>query len=59
MKGWAQISSLLDNDLEDFMLEFTKEEYNSLRSQFGTLKRGKHSKYMPMSFTEQGIAMKT
>jgi hypothetical protein len=41
----------------DFMLELTKEEYNSLRSQFGTLKRGEHSKYMPMSFTEQGVAM--
>ena len=24
----------------DFMLELTKEEYDSLRSQFGTLKRG-------------------
>ena len=41
----------------DFMLELTKEEYDSLRSQFGTLKRGEHSKYMPMAFTEQGVAM--
>ena len=41
----------------DFMLELTKEEYDSLRSQFGTLKRGEHSKYMPMAFTEQGGAI--
>ena len=42
---------------QDFMLELTKEEYDSLRSQFGTLKRGEHSKYLPMAFTEQGVAM--
>ena len=41
----------------DFMFELTREEYNSLRSQFGTLKRGGHSKYLPMVFTEQGVAM--
>jgi len=35
------------------MFELNKEEYNSLRSQFGTLKRGEHSKYLPMTFTEQ------
>ncbi|WP_299665419.1 ORF6N domain-containing protein [uncultured Polaribacter sp.] len=42
---------------EDFMFEMSKEEYDSLRSQFGTLKRGEHSKYLPMVFTEQGVAM--
>jgi len=41
----------------DFMFQLTKEEYRSLRSQFGTLKRGSHSKYPPMAFTEQGVAM--
>jgi hypothetical protein len=41
----------------DFMFELSREEYNSLRSQFGTLKRGTHSKYLPMAFTEQGVAM--
>ena len=41
----------------DFMFELSREEYNSLRSQFGTLKRGTHSKYLPMTFTEQGVAM--
>lgn len=42
---------------EDFMFELTTEEYNSLRCQFGTLKRGTFSKYQPMVFTEQGVAM--
>jgi len=42
---------------DDFMFEITKEEYESLRSLFGTLKRGEHSKYLPMVFTEQGVAM--
>ena len=41
----------------DFMFELSREEYNFLRSQFGTLKRGTHSKYLPMAFTEQGVAM--
>ena len=39
------------------MFELSREEFDSLRSQFGTLKRGEHSKYMPMVFTEQGVAM--
>ncbi|MFH1683282.1 MAG: ORF6N domain-containing protein [Candidatus Margulisiibacteriota bacterium] len=41
----------------DFMFQLTNEEYHSLRFQFGILKRGKHSKYLPHVFTEQGIAM--
>jgi phage regulator Rha-like protein len=41
----------------DFMLQLTAEEYDSLRRQFGVLKRGEHSKYLPVAFTEQGIAM--
>jgi len=41
----------------DFMFVLTKEESNSLRTQFATLKRGEHAKYMPMAFTEQGVAM--
>lgn len=41
----------------DFMFELTKEEDNSLRSQNVILKRGKHSKYLPFAFTEQGVAM--
>lgn len=41
----------------DFLFELTKEESDSLRSQFVILKRGKHSKYLPFAFTEQGVAM--
>lgn len=42
---------------DDFMFQLTKKEYESLRFQFGILKRGQHSKYMPRVFTEQGVAM--
>ena len=44
----------------DFMFELSREEYNSLRTQIATLEssgRGKHSKYLPFAFTEQGVAM--
>lgn len=44
----------------DFMFELTKAEFDSLRSQIVTLDdsgRGKHSKYLPFAFTEQGVAM--
>ena len=43
----------------DFMIELTRDEYNSLRSQFATLEngRGKFSKFLPFAFTEQGVAM--
>ena len=42
---------------KDFMFELTKEE--CLRSQIASLNagRGKHLKYMPFAFTEQGVAM--
>jgi phage regulator Rha-like protein len=39
------------------MFKLTTEEYNSLRSQNVTLKRGQHSKYPPYAFTEHGILM--
>ena len=41
----------------DFMFQLSRLEYNSLRSQFASLKRGEHSKYLPFVFTEQGVAM--
>lgn len=41
----------------DFMFQLNKKETNILRCQFGTLKQGKHLKYYPFAFTEQGIAM--
>ncbi len=44
---------------DDFMFELTRDEYQSLRSQIVTLDtgRGRHSKYLPLAFTEQGVAM--
>jgi len=44
----------------DFMFQLTENEYESLRSQIVILKengRGRHKKYLPFAFTEQGIAM--
>lgn len=44
----------------DFMFELTRQEYDSLRTQIASLDdsgRGKHSKYLPFAFTEQGVAM--
>ncbi len=57
---------------EEFMFQLNKREFENwrsqivmsssddpLRSQFVTLKRGrgKHAKYLPLVFTEQGVAM--
>jgi ORF6N domain len=42
---------------DDFMLELTRDETRSLRSQNVILKRGQYSKYLPFAFTEQGVAM--
>ena len=49
----------IDRFPSDFMLQITRDEYNSLRSQFVTLEigRGKYAKYLPYAFTEQGISM--
>ena len=41
---------------EDFMFELSKDEFESLRSQNVTSKRG-GTRYVPMVFTEQGVAM--
>jgi ORF6N domain-containing protein len=40
-----------------FMFELTKKENQELRGQFGTLKQGTHTKYLPFVFTEHGILM--
>jgi phage regulator Rha-like protein len=42
---------------DDFMFELSIEEQKFLRSQFGTLRHGAHSKYSMMAFTAQGVAM--
>jgi ABC-type transport system involved in cytochrome bd biosynthesis fused ATPase/permease subunit len=41
------------------LIQITKDEYDSLRSQFVILEtgRGKHTKYLPFAFTEQGVSM--
>lgn len=44
----------------DFMFQLAKEEAAALRSQIVTLEslgRGRHRKYQPYAFTEQGVAM--
>ena len=40
----------------DFMFELTQNEFENLRSQIVTSKRG-GLRYMPFAFTEQGVAM--
>lgn len=44
---------------EDFMFQLSLEEWNSLRFQIETLEKvkGRHKKYLPYAFTEQGLAM--
>jgi phage regulator Rha-like protein len=41
---------------KDFMFELTKKELENLRSQIGTSRWG-GTRYLPMAFTEQGVAM--
>ena len=40
----------------DFMFELTKKEFETLRCNFSTSKKG-GTRYMPFAFTEQGVAM--
>ena len=41
---------------DDFMFELTREEFNNLRCQIDISNWG-GTRYMPMAFTEQGVAM--
>ena len=43
----------------DFMFRLSRQDWQSLRSQFATLKtgRGQHRKYLPYAFTEHGAIM--
>jgi len=41
---------------EDFMFELNSDEFEILRTQIATSKRG-GTRYLPMVFTEQGVAM--
>jgi phage regulator Rha-like protein len=47
----------LDRFPLDFMFQLTPSEAESLRFQFGSLKRGQHFKYLPFVFTQEGVAM--
>jgi len=40
----------------DFMFQLTKDEWDNLRLQIETSKRGGR-RYLPYAFTEQGVAM--
>jgi len=51
-----QVRRNIERFPEDFMIELDNEEFDTLRSQFGTSKWG-GTRYMPMAFTEQGVAM--
>jgi ORF6N domain len=44
---------------EKFKFQLTEKEFQNLRSQFATLEtgHGKHRKYLPYAFTEQGVSM--
>ena len=46
----------IDRFPEDFMFELTKDEFENLRSQIVTSSWG-GTRYPPMAFTEQGVAM--
>jgi len=52
-----QVNRNLDRFPAHYMFELTAEEYEILRSQNATLKRGAHSKYLPYAFTEHGVLM--
>jgi hypothetical protein len=41
----------------DFMFQLTADEADSLRFQIGSLQKGLHFKYLPLVFTQEGVAM--
>lgn len=51
-----QVRRNKDRFPEDFLIELTKEEFDSLRCQIGTSSMG-GTRYLPFVFTEQGVAM--
>lgn len=51
-----QVKRNTDRFPKDFMFELTKKEFENLRSQIGASGWG-GTRYMPMAFTEQGVAM--
>ena len=52
------VSRNLERFPDDFMFQISKEEWNSLKFQFGTSKKGRGGRrYLPYAFTEQGVAI--
>lgn len=51
-----QVKRNIDRFPKDFMFQLTIKEFENLRSQFGTSSWG-GTRYMPLAFTEQGVAM--
>lgn len=51
-----QVKRNIDRFPKDFMFTLTRKEFENLRSQIGTSSWG-GTRYMPMAFTEQGVAM--
>lgn len=51
-----QVRRNMERFPEDFMFELNQQEFDNLKSQFGTSSWG-GTRYMPMAFTEQGVAM--
>ena len=51
-----QVKRNIDRFPKDFMFALTEKQFENLRSQFGTSSWG-GTRYMPMAFTEQGVAM--
>jgi len=47
----------IDRFPSDFMFELSRDEFESLRTQFATSKKRGGTRYMPFAFTEQGVAM--
>ncbi|MBS1738433.1 MAG: ORF6N domain-containing protein [Bacteroidetes bacterium] len=51
-----QVKRNIDRFPKDFMFELTMKEFENLRSQIGASSWG-GTRYKPMAFTEQGVAM--
>jgi ORF6N domain len=51
-----QVKRNIERFPKDFMFELTKKEFENLRSQIDTSSWG-GTRYMPMAFSEQGVAM--
>lgn len=54
-----QVKRNLSRFPEDFILQLTEIEHDSLSSKIATLKKGRrtHQKYLPFAFTEHGVMM--